>query len=298
MSQYLETVDSPAQVKKLTLDQLQKLADEIRQELITALAKNGGHLGPNLGVVELTIALLYVFSTPKDKFVWDVSHQAYVHKLLTGRKDRFHTIRSTGGLSGFAMRSESDHDCYGAAHAGTALSAALGICAARDQRGSDENVVSIFGDAALTNGISFEAMNNIAQTTKRFIGVLNDNEWSIAKNVGAISGYLNKLITHPSYNKLAKDFERFVRRLPKGELALKLAHKAEEGFKGALTEVGLEPSPSTMESDGRGGYGNSLIFEEMGLRYLGPIDGHDLPLLISTLEFAKACDHPIVIHVL
>jgi 1-deoxy-D-xylulose-5-phosphate synthase len=298
MSRYLDMVDNPVQVKKLTLDQLQQLAEEIRYEMITGLSKNGGHLGPNLGVVELTIALHYVFNTPKDKFVWDVSHQSYVHKLLTGRKSRFNTIRSTGGLSGFSMRSESEHDCYGAAHAGTALSAALGICAARDQRGSDENVVAIIGDAALTNGISFEAMNNIAHTTKRFISVLNDNEWSIAKNVGAISGYLNKLITHPSYNKLAKDFERFVRRLPKGELALKLAHKAEEGFKGALTEVGLQPRPSTMEADGRGGYGSSLIFEEMGLRYLGPIDGHDLPLLISTLEFAKTCDRPIVIHVL
>src|SRR5436190_6321127 len=155
------------------------------------------------------------------------------------------------------MRSIIVHGCYGAAHAGTALSAALGIAAARDKRGSDVNVVAIIGDAALTNGISFEAMNNIAQTTKKFIAVLNDNEWSIAKNVGAISGYLNKLITHPSYNKLAKDFERFVRRLPKGELALKLAHKAEEGFKGALAEVGLQPSKQTMDVDGRGGYGNS-----------------------------------------
>src|SRR5882672_3615495 len=298
MSRYLEMVDNPVHVKKLTLAQLQLLAGEIRQELITVLAKNGGHLGPNLGVVELTLALHHVFSTPKDKFVWDVSHQVYVHKLLTGRKDRFASIRGTNGLSGFAVRSESAHDCYGAAHAGTALSAALGMCAARDQRNTDENVVAIIGDAALTNGISFEAMNNIAHTTKKFIAVLNDNEWSIAKNVGAISSYLNKLITHPSYNKLARDFERFVRRLPKGELALKLAHKAEEGFKGALTEVGLEPNPSTMDADGRGGYGSSLIFEEMGLRYLGPIDGHDLPLLISTLEFAKTCDRPIVIHVL
>ncbi len=298
MSRYLEMVDNPTHVKKLTLEQLQHLAAEIRYELITVLAKNGGHVGPNLGVVELTIALHRVFNTPRDKFVWDVSHQIYVHKLLTGRKGRFHTIRTTGGLSGFALRSESEHDCYGAAHAGTALSAALGICAARDRRGSDENVVAIFGDAALTNGISFEAMNNIAQTTKRFIGILNDNEWGIAKNVGAISTYLNRLITHPSYNKLARDFERFVRRLPKGDLALRLAHKAEEGFKGALTDVGLRPSPSTIEMDGRGGYGSSLIFEEMGLRYLGPIDGHNLALLTSTLEFAKTCDQPIVIHVL
>jgi 1-deoxy-D-xylulose-5-phosphate synthase len=298
MTTHLEKVDNPAQVKALTLKELEVLAQEIRQELITVLARNGGHLGPNLGVVELTIALHYVFNTPKDKFVWDVSHQIYIHKLLTGRKNLFNTIRSTGGLSGFALRTESEHDCYGAAHAGTALSAALGICAARDQRGTDENVVAIFGDAALTNGISFEALNNIAQTTNKFISILNDNEWSIAKNVGAISGYLNKLITHPSYNKLARDFEKFVRRLPKGEIALKLAHKAEEGFKGALTEMGLEQIARSSDSDGRGGYGNSLIFEEMGLRYLGPIDGHDLPLLISTLEFAKSCDHPIVIHVL
>src|SRR5436189_1670074 len=257
MSRYLEMVDSPMHVQKLTMPQMLELAEEIRHELITVLSRNGGHLGPNLGVVELTVALHDVFSTPKDKFVWDVSHQSYVHKLLTGRKDRFPSIRSTGGLSGFAMRSESEHDCYGAAHAGTALSAALGICAGRDQRGSDENVVAIFGDAALTNGISFEAMNNIAQTTKRFIGILNDNEWSIAKNVSAISGYLNKLITHPSYNKLAKDFERFLRRLPKGEVALRLAHKAEEGFKGALTEVGLKKSKRPLDADGRGGYGNS-----------------------------------------
>ena len=298
MGQYLQMVDSPAQIKKLTLEQLQRLAQEIRQELIEVLSRNGGHLGPNLGVVELSIALHCVFNTPKDKLVWDVSHQSYVHKLLTGRRSKFSSLRSTGGLSGFALRSESPHDCYGAAHAGTALSAALGICAARDQRATEEHVVAIFGDAALTNGISFEALNNIAHTTNRFIGILNDNEWSIAKNVGAISAYLNKLITHPSYNKLARDFERFLRRLPKGEVALKLAHKAEEGFKGALAGVGLQPSPATAESDGRGGYGSSLIFEEMGLRYLGPIDGHNLPLLINTLEFAKTCDKPIVIHVL
>src|SRR5438876_379000 len=298
MNRYLDMVDNPTHVKKLTVEQLQSLAGEIRYELITGLSKTGGHLGPNLGVVELTLALHHVFSTPKDKFVWDVSHQSYVHKLLTGRKKRFHTIRTTGGLSGFAMRSESEHDCYGAAHAGTALSAALGIAAARDQRGSDEHVIAIFGDAALTNGISFEAMNNISHTTKRFIGILNDNEWSIAKNVGAIASYLNKLITHPRYNQLQRDFIRFIRRLPKGEIALMLARKAEEGFKGAVTEVTLEQNVENMEADGRGGFGSSLIFEEMGLRYLGPIDGHDLPMLINCLEFAKTCDHPVVLHVL
>jgi 1-deoxy-D-xylulose-5-phosphate synthase len=172
------------------------------------------------------------------------------------------------------------------------------MASARDKKGTDENVVCIFGDAALTNGISFEAMNNVAHTTKKFIGILNDNEWSIAKNVGAISGYLNKLITNPRYNKLAKDFENFVRKLPKGELALKLAHKAEEGVKGAITGVSLRQNAMSPEADGRGGYGSPVLFEEMGIRYLGPIDGHNLPLLISTLEFAKTCDHPIVIHIL
>jgi len=298
MTRYLDMVDGPEHVKKLTVPQLQELAGEIREELIAGLAKAGGHLGPNLGVVELSIALHHVFNSPVDKFVWDVSHQVYVHKILTGRKDRFRTIRQTDGLNGFALRTESEHDCYGAGHAGTALSAALGMAAARDKKGTNENVVCIFGDAALTNGISFEALNNIGHTTKKFIGILNDNEWSIAKNVGAISNYLNKLITNPRYNKLARDFENFVRRLPKGDLALRLAHKAEGGFKGAMTDVGLRQTGNLVEADGRGGYGSPVFFEDMGMRYLGPIDGHNLPLLVSTLEFAKTCDHPIVIHVL
>ena len=291
-------VDTPEHVKKLKLDQLQSLAEDIRNELIESLSKHGGHLGPNLGVVELTIALHYCFSTPKDKFVWDVSHQTYVHKLLTGRKNRFNTIRTTDGLNGFALRSESEHDCYGAAHAGTALSAALGIAVARDQLKSDEHVVSIFGDAALTNGISFEALNNIGHSTKKFIGILNDNEWSIAKNVGAIASYLNKLITHPSYNRLQRDFQKLLKRLPKGELALKLGHKAEEVLKGTVSNLVLEESSSKGEVDGRGGFGSSLIFEEMGLRYLGPIDGHNLPMLIAALEYAKTCDQPVVLHVM
>ncbi len=302
MSRFLDMVDDPSHVKKLTLEQLQQLAEEVRQELITKLARYGGHLGPNLGVVELTIALHRVFSTPKDKFIWDVSHQTYVHKLLTGRKNRFHTIRTTDGLNGFALRTESPHDCYGAGHAGTALSAALGMAAARDRLGTDENVVCIFGDAALTNGISFEALNNIAHTTQRFIGILNDNEWSIAKNVGAIASYLNKLITNPRYNQLQKDFTNWVRRLPRGHFAVKLGQKAEEAIKGAVSGVTLRPAGGGIDeeadSDGRGGYGSSLIFEELGIRYLGPVDGHNLPILLSTLEFARTCDHPIVIHVL
>jgi 1-deoxy-D-xylulose-5-phosphate synthase len=298
MSRYLDMVDSPVHVKKLTEPQLIQLAGEIREELIHVLARSGGHLGPNLGVVELTLALHRVFTTPRDKFVWDVSHQCYVHKLLTGRKDRFHTIRTTDGLNGFALRTESEHDCYGAGHAGTALSAALGMCAARDKLGSDEHVVCIFGDAALTNGVSFEALNNLSTTTRRFIGILNDNEWSIAKNVGAIATYLGKLTTDRRYNRLAHDFAQWLRRLPKGDWALKLGHKAEEFLKGAMTDISLEQAPTGPGTDGRGGYGSAILFEEMGVRYLGPIDGHDLPLLIRTLEFAKTFEEPMVIHIL
>ena len=290
-------VDHPSHVKKLTMEQLHFLADDIRHELITKLAKNGGHLGPNLGVVELTIALHTVFSTPHDKFVWDVSHQCYVHKLLTGRKNRFHTMRTTDGLNGFTLRTESEHDCYGAGHAGTALSAALGMCAARDQKKSDENVVCIFGDAALTNGISFEALNNIAHTTKKFITILNDNEWSIAKNVGAISSYLNKLITSPRYNQLQKKLESMIKNVSGGDHAAKFGHKAEEAIKAVINELSLQPNTAS-SSEGRAGHGSSLIFEEMGLRYLGPIDGHNLPMLISYLEFAKKSEVPVVIHVL
>ena len=291
-------VDNPAHVKKLTLKQLERLAEELREELINGLCTHGGHLGPNLGVVELTLAMHKVFETPKDKFVWDVSHQSYVHKLLTGRKDRFRTIRTTEGLNGFALRTESKHDCYGAGHAGTALSAALGIAAARDRQGGNENVICVFGDAALTNGISFEALNNIAHTTKRFIGILNDNEWSIAKNVGAISNYLNKLITNPGYNRITRDLQAFLAKVPTGKLALRLGLKGQEALKGTVTQAVLQHNEETLDPDGRGGFGSSLVFEEFGIRYLGPIDGHDLPLLLETLEFAKTCDQPIVIHVI
>src|SRR3984885_15745855 len=195
MGKVLDNIHSPTDVKNLTVPQLESLAREIRDELILVLAKTGGHLGPNLGVVELTLAMHYVFETPKDKFVFDVSHQTYVHKLLTGRRGRFNTMRQPGGLNGFALRTESDHDCYGAGHAGTALSAALGMAVARDLAGTKENVIAFAGDAAFTNGISFEALNNIAEQTKRLIVVLNDNEWSIDRNVGAIANYLHKIVT-------------------------------------------------------------------------------------------------------
>src|SRR5664279_5541049 len=198
MERILDGIDSPEFVQRLSIPDLEKLAGEIREELITVLSTNGGHLGPNLGVVELTIALHYVFNTPADSFLFDVSHQAYVHKLLTGRQQKFGTIRTPGGLNGFMLRTESEHDSYGAGHAGTALSAALGMAVARDMSGGKEHIVALCGDAAFTNGMSFEALNNIALQTKRLIVVLNDNAWSIDKNVGAIAEYLHKIVTNPT----------------------------------------------------------------------------------------------------
>src|SRR6266480_2936595 len=277
MSRYLDMVDEPVHVKKLTLEQLQELAGEIRHELITVLSKNGGHLGPNLGVVELTLALHHVFSTPKDKLVWDVSHQAYVHKLLTGRKHRFHTIRQTGGLNGFALRTESPHDCYGAGHAGTALSAALGMCAARDKLGGKEHVVALAGDAAFTCGITHEALNNIGSQTKRLIIVLNDNKWSIDKNVGAIAGYYNKIGTSPQYHRLHERAAKLVEKYG-GKSAVHVASKAEEAAKSMLFP--------------------SVIFEEFGLKYYGPVDGQDIGELIRTFQFLKTVDRPVLLHVM
>jgi len=277
MKRLLDHIRSPWDIKRLSVGELQQLAGEIREELITVLSKNGGHLGPNLGVVELTIALHYVFNTPEDHFVFDVSHQAYVHKLLTGRREQFHTIRAPGGLNGFMLRTESPHDCYGAGHAGTALSAALGMAVARDKAGGKEHVVALAGDAAFTCGITFEALNNIAGQTRRLIVVLNDNEWSIDKNVGAIANYLNKIVTHPKYDFLHDRAARFVEKVG-GETALRMARKAEEAAKSMLWP--------------------SVPFEELGLRYYGPIDGHDIPTLIATFEFLKTQDRPVILHVL
>jgi len=277
MSQILDTIESPADVKKVPLVNLPQLAEEIRQELITVLSKNGGHLGPNLGVVELCIAMHRVFETPKDHFIFDVSHQAYVHKLLTGRRKMFHTIRQPGGLNGFMLRTESPHDCFGAGHAGTALSAALGMAKARDMRGGDEHVVALAGDAAFTCGVSFEALNNISTTTRRMIVILNDNEWSIDKNVGAIAQYLNQIVTNESYSHLHEKAAKFIEMIG-GKSAVKIARRAEEVVKGFILP--------------------SVIFEELGLTYYGPIDGHDIPTLISTFEFLKHQDHPVILHVL
>jgi 1-deoxy-D-xylulose-5-phosphate synthase len=275
MGKLLDNIHSPADVKKLTIPQLKSLAQEIRDELILVLAKTGGHLGPNLGVVELTLAMHFVFDTPKDKFVFDVSHQSYVHKLLTGRRDRFSTIRQPGGLNGFALRTESEHDCYGAGHAGTSLSAALGMAVARDRAGTKEHVLAFAGDAAFTNGISFEALNNIAEQTKRLIVVLNDNEWSIDRNVGAIAKYLHRIVTNERYTNLHDSAARLLEKLG-GKTARQMVRKAEEAAKGMLWP--------------------SLLFEEFGLTYYGPLDGHNIGLLIETFQFLKAQERPVLLH--
>jgi len=272
MSNLLETIKSPADVKRLSIEQLTILASEIRERLILSVAKTGGHIGPNLGVVELTIAMHYVFDTPTDSFIFDVSHQAYVHKLLTGREKEFHTIRQPDGLNGFMLR---EHDSYGAGHAGTALSAALGMAVGRDMSGGKEHIVALAGDAAFTNGISFEALNNIASQTKRLIIVLNDNAWSIDKNVGAIAEYFHKIATNPTYNSLHDKAAELIEKFG-GKAARHVARKAEEAAKGLV--------------------GRGVIFEEFGLSYFGPIDGHNLPLLIETFRFLKQQNKPVVLH--
>jgi 1-deoxy-D-xylulose-5-phosphate synthase len=273
----LSAIKSPDDVKKLLDIQLPDLAEEIRHSLISSLARTGGHLGPNLGVVELSIALHRVFSTPEDKFVFDVAHQGYVHKMLTGRADKIHTIRTYKGLNGFLLRSESPHDAYGAGHAGTALSAALGMAAARDQLKEDSHVVAVAGDAAFTCGPTLEALNNIAETTKKFIVVLNDNEWSIDKNVGAIAKYFNALQTHTTYASVRNKAANFVEKHA-GKAVRNLAHKVEEGAKNLLFP--------------------NVLFEKFGLRYYGPIDGHDLPLLVRTFEHLKTLTEPVLLHII
>lgn len=261
------------------MEELTKLAEEIRTRIIEVTSKNGGHIGPNLGVVELTLALHRVFESPNDQFVFDVSHQGYVHKLLTGRNGQdFDKLRKSGGVSGFLSRSESEHDCYGAGHAGTALSAALGMAVARDLREGDEHVVAVIGDAALTCGITMEALNNAASQAKRLVVVLNDNKWSISRNVGAMAKYLNELITNPLYNRLHDDLESFLHKIPGGDSLIRIGSKAKKEAKDFIVP--------------------SCLFEKYGLRYIGPIDGHDIELVTQYLNFCKNFDEPIVLHLL
>ena len=275
----LAQIQSPDDVKKLTLEELPQLAQEIRERVIATTSKNGGHVGPNLGVVELTIGLHRVFNTPEDRFCFDVSHQGYIHKLLTGRNDeRFDYIRTSDGYSGFLTRAESEHDAFGAGHAGTALSAALGMAVARDKRGTAEHVVALCGDAAFTCGITMEALNNVAGSTKRLIIILNDNKWSIAKNVGALSRYFNELITTPIYNRLNDDIESLLQKIPGGESIIKFGTKWKQETKDFFV--------------------SSSLFEKYGIRYIGPIDGHDQKQVEHYLEFAKNAQQPVLLHIL
>jgi len=277
MARYLDTIQSAQDLRALSPAEQELLAAEIREFLVQTLSRTGGHLGPNLGVVELTMALHIAFNTPEDKITMDVSHQAYIHKLLTGRREQMATIRQPGGLNGFMLRTESEHDAYGAGHAGTALSAALGMAVARDLSGGKNHVIALAGDAAFTNGISYEALNNIAEQTKRLIVVLNDNEWSIDRNVGAIAGYFHRIVTNERYKHLHDSAERLLERFG-GKRVVKVARKAEEAAKGILWP--------------------SMMFEEFGLKYYGPIDGHNLPLLIETFNFLKSENRPVLLHVL
>lgn len=275
----LERIQSPADVKALQPEQLTVLAQDIRDRLISVTSRTGGHIGPNLGVVELTIMLHRLFDTPTDSFVFDVAHQGYVHKLLTGRNhEQFDKIRNSGGLCGFLTRSESEHDSFGAGHAGTALSAALGMASARDLAGGDDHVVAVLGDAAFTCGITLEALNNVAASTKRLIIILNDNKWSIAKNVGAISRYLNELITNPIYNRIHKDVRDFLKHIPGGDQFIR--------------------SVSHAKMDAKDLFVPSSLFEHLGLRYFGPIDGHDFEQLEHYLNFAKEQEEPLILHVI
>jgi 1-deoxy-D-xylulose-5-phosphate synthase len=277
----LERIASPRDLKALARPEIDVLAAEIREALVEACSKNGGHLGPNLGVVELSLALHKVLDAPKDKIVWDVSHQVYVHKMLTGRAGQIMSIRKGGGLSGFAMRSESEYDAFGAGHASTSISAALGMAQARDILGTGETVVAIIGDGALTGGLAFEAINNAGQLKSNFIVILNDNEMSIAPNVGALDKYLGTLRAKPLFNTAREKVKDILGHIPFGDTARKALSTAEEA---GMRFVTSEPK-------------TAVIFEEMGFRYIGPIDGHDYDTLVDVIGNARKIAGPVLLHV-
>ncbi len=276
----LSKIDSPRDLKKLNTEELLQLAKEAREFIISVVSQSGGHLAPSLGAVELTIALHYIYNSPVDKIVWDTGHQAYVHKILTGRRDNFHTNRQYKGVSGFPKRTESPHDKFGVGHASTSISAGYGMVCARDITKLDYKVVAVIGDGALTGGIAYEALNNAGGDKKDYTVILNDNEMSISPNVGAVRTYLTKVMTHPSYNKLRDDIWNLTGKLS-GDFSSKVrkvAKTIEEGVKASITP--------------------GVIFEELGFRYFGPIDGHDLPLLIRILREVKKINGPKLIHII
>lgn len=279
MVKILDTINSPKDLKKLSVEELTALAAELREEIIGVTSKTGGHLASSLGAVELTISLHYIFDTPKDVILWDVGHQAYSHKLLTGRRGRFKTLRQLGGISGFPNKNESEYDAFTVGHSGTSISSALGMACARDLKGGDEKIIAVIGDASLGSGIAFEALNHSGHLKKNLIVVLNDNELSISPSIGALSKYLNKIVTSPIFNKIRTDAQNLVKRIPRfGFRAYRAARKLEEGLKHLILQ--------------------GMLFEELGLTYFGPIDGHNIALLNETLKNVSNIKGPVLLHVL
>jgi len=274
----LEDINSPEDLKRIPRDQLPLLAQEIRQYLLETLAKTGGHLGANLGVVELSIALHYVFESPCDRFIWDVSHQAYTHKLLTGRREQFATLRQLDGLSGFAKRAESEHDAFDAGHGGTSISAALGIIRARTLQGLPGRVVAIIGDGSLTSGMALEALNDAGHANMNLLVVLNDNAMAISPNVGALARYLNRFRSDPGYLRAKEHFGTLMHRLPGGGTVVDMVERLKASVK-QLVYPGM-------------------LFEDLGFTYLGPVDGHDIPTLLQSMQLAQRIEGPVLLHVL
>jgi 1-deoxy-D-xylulose-5-phosphate synthase len=276
----LERVNSPADLRTLSRNELASLVDEVRERHIDVVSEIGGHFGASLGVAELTVALHFVFETPRDKLVWDTGHQGYIHKILTGRNDRFPTIRQRGGLAPFLSREESEYDAFGAGHAATSISAALGMAAGRDLLGREEKVVAIIGDGAMGCGLAYEALNNAGHTDRDLIVVLNDNDMSIAPNVGAMNKYLTTMITNPTYNRLRAEVKGLLQKAPRslGEVVESVAGKMEESVKHLLVP--------------------GMIFQELGFRYVGPVDGHNLDDLIPAFEGVRKMDGPVLVHVI
>ncbi|MHB8173348.1 MAG: 1-deoxy-D-xylulose-5-phosphate synthase, partial [Nitrospirota bacterium] len=276
---YFDGIGSPSDLKALKLRDLPFLAEEIREEIIAVVSVNGGHLASSLGVVELALALHYIYDTPKDKIIWDVGHQAYAHKLITGRRDRFGTLRREGGISGFPKRSESPYDPFDVGHSSTSISAALGMAVARDMQGDGFKIAAVIGDGSMTAGLAFEGMNQAGHLGRDMVVVLNDNEMSISTNVGALSNYLSRIITGVKAEKLRRETEQFLKKLPKvGEQMLRVASRTGERVKGLFTP--------------------GMLFEEMGFSYVGPIDGHDIKMLVDVLGDARERKGPVLVHVL
>lgn len=277
-SPMLDSIRSPLDLRKIPEEDLPCVAQEIREFLLQNLAKTGGHLASGLGAVELTIALHYVFNTPVDQIVWDVGHQTYPHKILTGRRDRFGTLRQRGGISGFTSREESEYDAFNAAHASTAISAALGMAVARDIERKDFHIIAVVGDGGLTGGMAMEGLNQAGYLKRRLLVILNDNEMSISPNVGAMSGYLNRIVSGQVYNKVKGEAGRVLERIPiVGDRLLHVARGVEDAAKKALV-------PGT-------------LFEDLGFRYVGPIHGHSLPALLDALREVKDSERPVLLHV-